>query len=208
MRRITITEALNELKLYDNKIRKAINEGTFVGATKIKSDKVGTISRDAFTKKCESSFQSIIDLIENRRKIKSAIVMSNANTKVVVNGVEMTVAEAIERKTSIAYEVDFLNKMIANNASATNLVTKENAKVDDKVDKLLESACEGDVVRKKSDDLIAAIAKPYHDNNDWEVVDPLKIDDKIKTLTDEIRGFQADIDTCLAISNATTFIEI
>ena len=34
MRKISITEALNELKLYDSKIMKAIDSAVFVGATK------------------------------------------------------------------------------------------------------------------------------------------------------------------------------
>lgn len=34
MRKISITEALNELKLYDSKITKAITNATLCGATK------------------------------------------------------------------------------------------------------------------------------------------------------------------------------
>jgi len=44
MRKISITEALNELKLYDSKITKAINNTTFCGAAKKSSDKVGVVN--------------------------------------------------------------------------------------------------------------------------------------------------------------------
>lgn len=41
MRKITVTEALKELKLYDDKIYKAIGRAEFVGAAKKNSDLIG-----------------------------------------------------------------------------------------------------------------------------------------------------------------------
>lgn len=46
MRTISITEALNELKLYDARIRKAISNIKLVGAAKKSSDKVGVVLKD------------------------------------------------------------------------------------------------------------------------------------------------------------------
>ncbi|MCD7996388.1 MAG: hypothetical protein LUH21_04055 [Clostridiales bacterium] len=42
-RRITITEALSELKLYDSKIFKAISNASFVGAAKKSSSHIGAV---------------------------------------------------------------------------------------------------------------------------------------------------------------------
>ena len=80
MRKISITEALNELKLYDAKITKGIDNSTFVGATKKSSDTVGVVTRDEFNNRAKASYQSVVDLIANRNALKSAIVKSNATT--------------------------------------------------------------------------------------------------------------------------------
>ena len=122
MRTITITEALNELKLYDSKINKAITNAKLAGAAKKSADKIGVVTKDEFKEKAKSSYQSIVDLIENRNALKSAIVKSNAVTEVEIAGKKMTVAEAIERKNSISYDEDFLNIMKVQYVSASTEV--------------------------------------------------------------------------------------
>ena len=206
MRKITVTEALNELKLYDARITKAIGDANFVGAHKVADDKVGHTKVTKFVDDAKSAWQSINDLMEQRRRIKSAVVKSNACTKVIVNGVEMTVAEAIERKTSIVYEKQLLTELIEQMESAKTNVNKQNLKVEDKIDTLLQAACGTDV--KKSDDLYESIAKPYHEKNDWEIVDPLGAEQISADLSEAISGFLSEVDTVLAVSNATTVIEV
>ena len=61
--------------------------------------------------RAKADYQSIEALIKRRNAIKSAIVVSNATTKIEVAGVKMTVAEAIERKTSISYDIQLLDKL-------------------------------------------------------------------------------------------------
>ena len=95
MRKISITEALNELKLYDSKITKAITNATLCGATKKSSDKVGVVKKEDFEDRAKASYQSVTDLIANRNTLKSAVVKSNAVTEVTVDDKVMTVAEAI-----------------------------------------------------------------------------------------------------------------
>lgn len=208
MRKITITEALNELKLYDAKINKAINDSVFVSATKKSSDKVGTMKRENFEKKASESYQSVNDLIRNRRAIKSAIVLSNAVTTVTVGGETMTVAEAIERKSSIFYEINLLAKMKVLYTTASSNVIKENTKVDLQVDKMLESMYGKDSDKKITEDMHDAIAKPYRATNEYELVDPIAIEDKIRELDDRIEKFKSEVDTVLSVANAITFIDV
>ncbi len=136
MKKISITEALNDLKLYDSKIRKAISNAVFCGAAKKSSDKVGVVPKEDFNERAKASYQSIMDLIANRNTLKSAIVKSHAVTEVTVAGKTMTVAEAIERKNSIAYEEELLTAMKSQYAQATSVVEKENKMLDEKVDEL------------------------------------------------------------------------
>ena len=89
-----------------------------------------------------------MDLIRNRNTLKAAIVKSNAITYLEIGDKTMTVAEAIERKNSIQYEKDLLLAMKAQYASATVTVNKENTKVDNKVDELIQSFVSRDTTKK------------------------------------------------------------
>lgn len=208
MRTISITEALNELKLYDSKITKAITNASFVGGAKKSSDKIGVVSKDIFNERAKATYQSSTDLIANRNSLKSAIVKSNAITEVQVADKVMTVAEAIERKNSIEYEETLLSEMKRQYANAGELVNKENKKVDNKVDELLATLIGKDSDKKISKEDQEAIEKPYRDKNEFELIDPIEIYNKIVKLEEEIDNFKSQVDTQLVISNAITKIEI
>ena len=208
MRKISITEALNELKLYDSKINKAITNAKLVGATKKSSDKIGVVKKEEFIERAKASYQSVTDLIANRNALKSAIVKSNAITEVTINGKTMTVAEAIERKNSIEYDEQLLNTMKAQYVNATSSVDKENKKVDTKVDELISTLVGKDTDKKIDKDAVEAIEKPYREKNEFELIDPIGIFDEMLKLEADIDGFQSNCDTALAVANATTFIEL
>jgi hypothetical protein len=208
MRKISITEALNELKLYDSKINKAISNAELIGAAKKSLDKVGVVKKDTFIEKAKSSYQSVTDLIANRNALKSAIVKSNAITEVTVNGKTMTVAEVIERKNSIDYEITLLNEMKRQYVKATDTVTKENKRVDNKVDELIQTLVGKDTDKKIDKDAIENIEAPYRAKNEYELVDPIGLSDKIAELESDISGFESNCDTTLAVANATTFVEL
>ena len=208
MRKISITEALNELKLYDSKIMKAITNAKLVGAAKKSADKVGVVKKEDFEKRAKESYQSVTDLIANRNTLKSAIVKSNAVTEVAINGKTMTVAEAIERKNSIDYDESLLSEMKSQYASATDTVAKENKKVDNKVDELLATLIGKDSSKDINKESQEAIEKPYREKNEYEFIDPIGLLDKIQILEDEIDGFKSEVDTRLAVANSITTIDV
>ena len=206
MREMTVTQGLCELKLYDNRITKAIEDAVLVGSAKISAKTVGTTDKEAFKNAAIASAQSIKDLIDNRARLKAAIVKSNAITKVKVGDEEMTVAEAIERKNSICYEKLFLNELKGQFANAQLTVTRENSEVNAQIDKLLETAY-GKDDSKRTSEVFDSIAKPYHAANDWEIVDPIKVADVINELNRKIEDFETNVDTALSVVNATTIIQ-
>lgn len=208
MRTITITEALNELKLYDSKIYKAIQNCTLVGSKKKSADMCNHVKTETFEKKAKADYQSINDLIRNRNVLKSKIVQSNAVTTVKVNEIEMTVAECIERKNSIDYELSLLSTLKNQYTKETTNVTKNNTKVDAKIDELLSTLIGKDSEKKLTKEDTEAIENPYREKNEFELVDPINIVNEIEKLESEIDGFISNCDTALVLSNATTFIEI
>lgn len=208
MRTITVTEGLNELKLYDSKIEKAINNLKLIGAKKKSVDKVGVVNVEKFVADAKAAHQSIMDLIGNRNALKAAIVKSNAITYLEIGDQKMTVAEAIERKNSIQYEKELLLAMKAQYGSATVTVNKENAKVDNKVDELIQALVGRDTTKKLDKDEQAAVEVPYRAKHEWELVDPLNLFDLMTKLEADIDTFESQVDGKLSLCNATTFIEL
>lgn len=206
---MTITRALAELKLYDARINSTLSGSTFISAKKKSAPKVTpTQTLEEFNANAQSQYDSVTKLIENRKKVKSAIVGSNATTKVTIGGVEMTVADAIERKESIKYEQALLNQMVNNFNMATRMVNVENEKVQLKLDSLLEASFGKEQKAKTSEGEIKAISEPYLAQNEFEIVDPLKLKEKIDKLQLEIQNFTSEVDYVLSESNSINKIDV
>ena len=208
MEKMLVTVALNELKLLDSRIIKEIDRGSFISSAKKSSPKVSpAMNKEEFIEEAKSKFNSVKDLIERRAKIKAAIVDSNAKTEVEIDGVKMTRADAIERKSSINYEKLMLNELKDQLNIHTAKVNSSNYEVDNKIDSLVQAAYgkEGKNNIKQED--YDAIAKPYREANEWDIVDPLNLKDVIEEMEKRIDGFESNVDSALQISNCTTYIE-
>ena len=208
MEKMLVTVALNELKLLNSRIIKEIDRGSFISSAKKSSPKVSpAMSKEEFIEEAKSKFNSVKDLIEHRAKIKAAIVDSNAKTEVEIDGVKMTRADAIERKSSINYEKLMLNELKDQLNIHTAKVNSSNYEVDNKIDSLVQAAYgkEGKNNIKQED--YDAIAKPYREANEWDIVDPLNLKDVIEEMEKRIDGFESNVDSALQISNCTTYIE-
>lgn len=205
---MSVQRALSELKLLHGRIERAISDAYLISSYKKSAKKVNNIDTPAeFSAKAEASYQSIVDLTERRKKIKSAIVASNANTMVKIAGKEMTVAEAIERKESISYEISLLSHMESQYRTALANCQRANDMVQIKLDELLLTTLGKEGKQKATTDEVEAISKPYLEQNQHEVLDVLKLGDKIKELKEVIEQFNSEVDFVLSESNVITKIE-
>jgi hypothetical protein len=206
---MSIQRALAELKLLHSRIERAISDASLIVSYKKSAKKVNNIDTPAeYSAKAEASYQSVVDLTERRKRIKSAIVASNANSKVTIAGKEMTVAEAIERKESISYEILLLSHMERQYQSALVAVQRANDAVQIKLDELLLTTLGKEGKQKATADEVEAISKPYLEQNQHEVLDVLKLGEKIKALKDSIEQFNSEVDFVLSESNVITRITI
>jgi len=196
---ITITRALVELKTLDSRIQKVVGNSVFISyqCSNEENPKKKTTS---------GSYQKAMDLIEYRNRLKAAIVLSNARTTVAINGKTYTIAECIERKTSIGYEKNVLNEMKQQLANATSEVENFNQQVQKKLDKLMEVSF-GSNQKTNADDM-KTFSDNYVKSNRAELVDPMKLAEKIDHLEDEIVKFVSEVDLVLSESNATTRITV
>ena len=165
------------------------------------------MSKEDFNKNAKADLQSIDDLISRRKNIKSAIVISNAVTMVTVANIEMTRAAAIERKTSIEYERALLRQMKNQYMSAQQNVDRNNAKMEDSIEKLVNTAFGKDSKTNIKSEDYSAIADPYKEKNEWGLVDPIDILSQITKREEEIDAFINEVDSALQISNCTTYVE-
>lgn len=207
MREITITRALAELKLLGSKIDGQVAK-KFVTANKKSSGKIdGVVTEEVFKQNAKASLDSVVALIENRKLIKTAIVTSNATTKVEIGGKEMTVAEAIERKDSINYEKDLLSNLKSQYKMAVSKVYLENEKVQAKVDDLL-IATFGKDSKTTNQDAIKTITEPYEAQNQWQLVDSIGVEELITKMENDIMEFESNVDFVLSESNSINKITV
>ena len=203
MAKISVSRALAQLKTLIDRIQRASAEQfvTRVAGGKHSSGEELT----KITARIEANYQSVTDMLAQRAKLKSAVVLSNATTQVEVGGVTMTVAEAIERKGSIELERNLLRHLATQLSRETTSVNHEQRLLDAKVETLLGQAVGKD--RKVDAAELQAIRDAVEGNAKPELLDPLKVQEKIEALNKAIDDFTLDVDFALSEVNARTLIE-
>lgn len=207
---ISVTRALAELKLLDARINSTMRDIQFVVDKKASSPKVlnGRMTVEEYCIDIKSKYQSVKDLITRRNLIKSKIVESNARTIVEINGRQYTVAEAIERKSSIAYEKDLLRLMkLKLNTTEAN-IAKANDKLESTIENMINNMLSGDNKNKDMVDNANRMAESYREQNKTVIIDPIGIVKEIEDMDKDILLFESEIDMTLSECNATTKVDI
>lgn len=206
-KQITVTKALTELKKTDKRINKLAGTTPFI-LTAENSRVPGYKTVEEASSVISSGLQAIEALIANRNELKAKITASNAATKVTIAGVEMTVAEAIERKESISLQEYILERMKQAYSATINKQVNHNRRVNQMVEDKINQVM-GNVKKVESNDsTVKAIREQIESNNKLDIIDPTGLAEKIKELEESIENFRADVDVELSIINATTAIEV
>lgn len=207
--KMTIHRGLSELKVLDDRIFSAISEGTYCLPNKHSNEKLKGIAVADYEKIMQGMYDKAVDLIKRREAIKRAVVLSNASTKVEISGNTYTVAEAIEMKNhGIDLKKDLLDTMKRQYRDAQTKILTENGKnLDDRAEKYVVGLF-GAGEKKTASDEIEKAKKAFIAANEYELVDPIKILNKIEKLEEEISSFKAEVDAVLSTSNAITEIEV
>lgn len=216
MAKISIHRGLTELKTLEKRIANEIGSAKFVAVRKGKADKINGVAVSDIEKAAQASFDKITAYIGRYRRLKSAIVLSNAGVVpetgfpvgvVEVAGDMMTVAEAIERKNSIKFERDLYEVMSRQYKNAQANVEKENLKVEARLDEYLKSMFGSDA-KKTSAVEVESHSKLFKDNNEYNIIDPLGAAEKLEAMQTKIYNFETEVDAVLSESNATTMIDV
>lgn len=205
---MNIHKALTELKMLDARISRAIHEAVFLSTKKHSSDNIQGMSVEKVVENMKSAYQKASDLIERRNAIKRAVVLSNASTRVMIAGVEYTVAEAIDMKNhGLDGPTELRNVMRQQLANCKNYAERENATVDTRADTYIKEMF-GNTDMTKASEEVKRSRKDFVTAQTIELVDPLNIAKVIEELDERINAFMVEVDAALSVSNATTEITI
>jgi CRISPR/Cas system CMR-associated protein Cmr5 small subunit len=198
---MSVLRALDEVGLLSARIMKKISELQLVTTNSSKGRKLDLPAIEAASR---AAYQSTVDLITRRQRIKSAIIKSNASTMVTANGVRLTVAEVIDRKKNLSIQKALLEQVRGQRAAATAAADRANAQVEADLQKLLESMGAG--AGKNKD--FESITSTYRAQHQTTVVDPVASGKLIADLDATIDAFEREAKYTLNESNALTQIEI
>lgn len=203
-----VIEAIGQLKIQEDRIAKAMQDLDAITANRITAKKVKGLAPDDYAKNAKSAYDSVSQLIRRYLAMKEAVNEFNAGTKIVVACQEMSVASALylkgyglEQKKTLLYN---LQKQLI--AAKKKMDAENGDKLDEAAERHAKQNFEGDV---KADKLrYLEFIEEYKDHNQFVLIDPINIEDKIKKLSDEIAAFEAGVDTAIQIANATHDITI
>lgn len=206
---MTVHKALCDIKLLNKKIFKEISEIKIVVANKSTNNKVDGQTLEEFKQSIKSDYQSINSNIDRYKALTRAVAQSNAVTKIIVDGSEYTVAEAIAIKNKlIPIKQQLLDRILYVYNKENSLVKEKNDRLEYEADEFVRDK---DLKKEDSKNLAETILKTrndYYNTRKYELVDPLKVNNITKELKDEIDSFLLDIDSALSVSNANTLITI
>jgi tetrahydromethanopterin S-methyltransferase subunit G len=205
---ISITRALSELKVLQKRFEKEVRNLSVISIRhgQILMDN-SSIRPEDFREAAKSQLQRIEDLQKRIFEIKTKIQQSNAITVVKIGSREMTVLEALVKKSVLENQKDLLAKLKSALVTSNHLHEKAISTNEARVSKQLEDATKNTSV-KLDPEIEKEIKKSVESLYPIEVIDPCKISDKIKELEEEIEDFENNVDFALSESNALTQIEV
>lgn len=202
--KITIHEALTRLKTIDKKINKKITSfSPFSTGLKNSNKNSNGIEKEEFRKDNSSLFQSINDLIRYKYLLKTKIAESNVNTKIVFQGRQITVNEAIFLKEQYNKEINqLLTKIVSAKNAMQNFLNFENDKVESTANKLIEDK------KEMNSESIISFKTEYMKNFSLELISSTDIEKFIINASDLVEEMLSELNSKLSVSNAITTIEV
>lgn len=207
---MTVHKALCELKMLDKRINESIMSAEFCRANKHSNVKIdgGTIAE--YEAAAVSKYQSTMDMIIRRDAIKRAVVASNAATEVTIGGNRYTVADAVElRRHGLSYRRTLLQAMTLQLKRVRSTIEQKNGEeLTRAADKMVEVYYGRQTDVKAITEEMKATREKFIEDNTYELLDPIRAENRIRELDREITAFETEVDSALSVSNAVTEITV
>lgn len=212
--KITITRAITELKMLNNRISKESREGMYFGV-QVGNNLVypsRSIKPEDFKEQVKESVQSIEDLIKRATIIKFAIDKSNFETKVKIGGKEYSITEVLAMKTLIKNKQAYYTCLQSSFSRATEVMEnkeRENSSaIDNLVNQEINAAGKSSTSKDDKESILKRYTEMIESTRAVSLLDPQNCQKKLKDFKEELELFEKEVDYTLSESNSTTFIEI
>ena len=192
---MSVTQALAELKLLRKRFTTVLEGAQFITV----KTKTRQLDVEAFGRNATASYQSYRDLLARYNRIKAAIVASNATAKVAIGGKEYKIAAAVERKRSIDQERVCLQLMRQQYKMANDDFERHQRAQQERLDRLMMQELGKD--NKTNVDVVNGLSAAFLKENTAVLVDPLKLEERIKEYSKELEDFETNVDWVLSESN-------
>lgn len=206
---ISLTRALAEVKTLEDRISKAIVTAKFVdvvqGVQQTPVDRAYR-SKEELASRILGDYQSIEALAARRAAIKAAITKANVATMVKVGERMMTIADAVALKQALYLHQMLLDAMKQAQLMSTRQVELLAKQLDEKIERLVQNSFQN--VSKVSEEQFQSVKKPQAEAFEPHLLDPLRLNDKIRTLEAQLEEIQLNLDFALSEVNARTNVEI
>lgn len=209
---ITVTRALATSKSLSEKIERVVGRLKLYATAegrgsqkRINGYREGVLDKEV-AEAITRDYQSVQDMIVQRAALKAAVVASNAVTKVTIAGKEMTVAEAIEHKTTIGFKSQLLVQLRKQHQLMSAEVRNQREVFEEKLVKAEENVYGRD--KKITDEERKVATDPVYVRSEPSSIDPIGLEDQIRALEKEIEDFKSEVDFVLSESNAKTTVEV
>lgn len=205
MKEYTLTRALVEIKLYDSKIEKAIKELNSVSYKVNEIVPEYRMTESDFLSEYNSQMQKIKDLRENKTALKNALMKANAETIVKIADKEYTILEALNKKADIYLDNMMVNVLNSQLKTAISKVNTISEKIESDIERTINAKSSSSGNQNK--EYIQQVRESYKTQIPVLVNDAV-VENLIKTKTDEIENFLAEVDFALSEVNAVTKIKV
>lgn len=204
-----VYKAQSERKTLESRINSLISSSWFININKHSNEKIEGLSVEGYKKTLQGAWDNAIDLIKRQEAINRAVTLSNAVTKVKIGEDEYTVAEAIWMKNHGMEFYGLLKRRIEmQHAQAVSTLAEKNGReLEDRANEYV-TGMYGEKDSKVSTGDIEKTRRSFIENHTYDLVDPIKAQEKIEWLEQKINGFMVEVDAALSVSNAVTEITI
>ncbi len=199
---MSITQALAELKLLRKRFERVLSDAEFITL----KTKTKQLDAEGFKRSAVGSYQSFKDLLSRYNRIKAAIVVSNATARVTIAGRDYSIAEAVERKRSIETEKECLRLMQQQYKDVMERYESHQKAQQERLDRLVMQELGKD--NKTSIEIVTQLTSTFMESNKAEVIDPLKLEEKIREIQKDLEDFETNVDWALSESNGRTLIQV
>lgn len=203
---MSINQALAELKVLRARIEAVRQKLNVAQVMRPCEDKIGAKTREEFMADQSALIQQHQDLLAQYQKIKAAITIFNATTRITVAGEENTIAAVIERKRSMDMELNFLRTLQSQYTTASERLRLENSQTQAKLEQFLTASLGTDKTRRAED--VDAQTKLWEARNKPEIVCPAGLTETIEAMRKSLDDFTTEINWSLTDANARGSITI